>query len=180
MPAALGLLEVPDLAAGFGDSLSMGQMMRDVVIRMALATEQKQLEALQRRASLGNLGDRKALLANPDAIELPLEQLERGDVFVAEVGGLIAGFAAIVSREDGDAELDALFVEPDMWRHGLGTLLVDHCARVAYADGSIALHVVGNPHAEGFYAACGFVVVGTTQTRFGPGLLMRKPLPQSS
>lgn len=154
--------------------------MRDVVIRTALVTEQQQLEALERRASLGNPGDREALLANPDAIQLPLEQLERGNVFVAEVGGLIAGLAALVSREDGDAELDALFVEQDMWRHGLGTLLVDHCARVAYAGGSSALHVVGNPHAEGFYVACGFVVIGSTQTRFGPGLLMRKPLSRSS
>jgi N-acetylglutamate synthase-like GNAT family acetyltransferase len=158
----------------------MGQMMRDVVIRTALVSEQKQLEALQRRASLGNPGDREALLADPDAIELPLEQLERGNVCVAEVGGLIAAFAAVVPRDDGDAELDALFVEPDMWRHGLGMLLVDHCAMVAYAGGSSALHVVGNPHAEGFYAACGFAVIGTTQTRFGPGLLMRKPLSHSS
>lgn len=154
--------------------------MHDVVIRTALVSEQRPLEALQRRASLNNPGDREALLANPDAIELPLEQLERGSVFVAEVAGVLAGFAAVVPCDDGGAELDALFVEPDMWRHGLGRLLVEHCARVAYALGSVALRVVGNPHAEGFYVACGFVVVGTTQTRFGPGLLMRKQLRQPS
>jgi GNAT superfamily N-acetyltransferase len=152
--------------------------MDGVVIRTALENEQKPLEALQRRASLNNPGDRESLLANPDAIELPLEQLVLGRVFVAEVGGAVAGFAAVVPRDDGDAELDALFVEPDMWRHGLGRLLVDHSGSVAFANGSSALLVVGNPHAEGFYLACGFVVVGTAQTRFGPGLLMRRQLQQ--
>jgi GNAT superfamily N-acetyltransferase len=155
-------------------------MMRDVVVRTALVSEQERLEALQRRASLNNPGDREALLANPDAIELPLEQLELGHVFVAEVGGSPVGFAAVVFRADGDADLDALFVEPDLWRQGVGTLLIDHCVEFARATGSCALHVVGNPHAEGFYTAVGFDVVDTTQTRFGPGLLMSKPLSPSS
>ena len=150
--------------------------MRDMVIRPGLATEQQQLEELQRRASLANPGDRDAILANPDAIELPLDRLELGHVFVAEVAGSIVGFAALVFRADGDADLDALFVEPDMWRHGLGRLLIAHCVGIARVAGACALHVVGNPHAEGFYSAVGFEVVGTTQTRFGPGLLMRKPL----
>jgi GNAT superfamily N-acetyltransferase len=155
-------------------------MMRDVVIRTALGSERQQLEELQRRASLANPGDRDALLANPDAIELPLEQLERGHVFVAEVAGAPAGFAALVFRADGDADLDALFVEPELWRHGVGSVLIEHCVEIARGAGSRALHVVGNPHAEGFYLAVGFEVVGTTQTRFGPGLLMRKILSRSS
>ena len=154
--------------------------MREVVIRTALVSERRQLEALQRRASLANPGDRDALLANPDAIDLPLNQLERGHVFVAEVAGSPVGFAALDFRADGDADLDALFVEPDLWRHGLGSLLIERCVEVARTAGSCALHVVGNPHAEGFYSAVGFEVVGTTQTRFGPGLLMRKALSQSS
>jgi GNAT superfamily N-acetyltransferase len=158
----------------------MGPIMRDVVVRIAQVNEQQQLVALQRRASLANPGDRVALLANPDAIELPLDQLENGHVFVADVAGSPAGFAALVFRADGDADLDALFVEPDLWRQGLGTLLIEHCVEVARVAGSCALHVVGNPHAEGFYSAVGFGVVGTTKTRFGPGLLMRKALSQLS
>jgi hypothetical protein len=38
------------------------------------------------------------------------------------------------------------------------------------------LHVIGNPHAEGFYVSCGFRVTGTFDTRFGVGLAMRRPL----
>jgi hypothetical protein len=79
------------------------------LIRCAVISEQKELEALQLRESLTNAGDRDALLAHPDAIELPID-----------------------------------------------------------------LCVVGNPHAYGFYSACGFNVIGPIETRFGAGLLMRK------
>ena len=68
------------------------------------------LESLQRRASLRNPGDRDALLANPDAIALPLEQITAGCVFVAERDGIVVGFAAVVTRVDGGVELDAVFV----------------------------------------------------------------------
>lgn len=88
--------------------------------------------------------------------------------------GEIAGFAAVEPREDGDSELDAMFVEPRMQRRGIGKALVEYCAEVSRQEGSAHLHVVGNPHAESFYLACGFEVIGTTNTRFGPGLLMRR------
>jgi len=39
-----------------------------------------------------------------------------------------------------------------------------------------ALHFIGNPHAEAFYLSCGFTIVGYSETRFGPGLLMRREL----
>lgn len=37
-------------------------------------------------------------------------------------------------------------------------------------------HVVGNPHAEAFYVACGFRATGTVETRFGAGLAMERGL----
>jgi hypothetical protein len=80
----------------------------------AVVSERKQLEALQWRASLNNPGDRPALLGHPDAITPPLEKIRDGGVYVAEVAGAIRGFAAILPHDDSDAELDALFVEPDV------------------------------------------------------------------
>lgn len=145
-------------------------------VRPAVVSEQPALEALQRRASLNNPGDREALLANPDAIAIPPDQITGGLVFVAEQSGVIAGFSAVLPREDGDMDLDGLFVEPDIWRRGIGRLLVDYAADFARAHGSAALHVVGNPHAEKFYQSCGFELTGTTETRFGPGLLFRRAL----
>jgi N-acetylglutamate synthase-like GNAT family acetyltransferase len=144
------------------------------LIRRAVISEQKELEALQLRASLTNAGDRDALLAHPDAIELPIDQIAAGAVFVSERNGAIVGFAALLPRPDGNLELDALFVDPDVRRCGVGRSLVDHCVQIVRAQGSAALCVIGNPHAYDFYSACGFNVVGTTQTRFGSGLLMQK------
>ncbi len=150
--------------------------MRQLNVRTAIASEQVALEALQRRASLNNPGDREALLAHPEAIELPLRQIEAGGVFVAEVDGSVRGFAAILPRENGDSELDALFVEPEAWRQGVGRALVEHCCAAARSAGCASLHVVGNPHAEGFYKLCGFSVLGTKQMQFGVGLLMKRYL----
>jgi GNAT superfamily N-acetyltransferase len=147
-----------------------------VIIRRAIPAERRTLEALQWRASLGNEGDRDALLLHPDAIDLPLEQITAGGVFVVEQDGNIVGFSAILPRDDGDTELDALFVEPAAQRQGIGRKLIEHCAEMARAAGSSALHVVGNFHAKQFYLSCGFIIVGTFETRFGPGLLMRKTL----
>ena len=150
--------------------------MPDIVIRTALPAERSSLEALQWRASLANPGDRDSLLANPDAIVLPSEQIADGDVFVAQQEGVIVGFPAVLTRPDGNADLDALFVEPGLWKQGVGRLLVEHCAGVARGRASRVLHVVGNPHAEGFYTACGFRTAGTVETRFGAGLLMQRGL----
>ena len=151
-------------------------MEKEVSIRLARCDEHAMLESLQRRASLSNPGDRDALLANPDAIELPIEQIEASSVFVAERDGVVAGFAAVVPRPDGSAELDALFVEPHLWKHGIGRRLVDHVVEVARMRAATFLHVVGNPHAEGFYVSCGFRVTGTIDTQFGIGLDMRLEL----
>ena len=149
--------------------------MEGLLIRRAAVSEQKQLEDLQRRASLTNPGDRDALLAHPDAIELPVAQIAAGRVFVAAWKGALVGFAAVEPRADGASELDALFVDPNMRRRGIARSLVAHCAAVARTRESAFLYVVGNPHAKEFYAACGFSVMGSSETRFGTGLLMRMP-----
>ena len=147
-----------------------------MIIRPAIPADRRELEALQLRASLVNEGDREALLLHPDAIDLPIELIKAGGVFVLEQHGAVVGFSAILAREDGDTELDALFVEPSIQRQGVGKRLVEHCAKMARSKGSTSLHVVGNPHAEQFYLACGFSIIGRFETRFGPGLLMRLPL----
>ena len=151
-------------------------MTHEISIRPARTDEHTLLESLQRRASLNNPGDRDALLANPDAIQLPIGQIAAGAVFVAERDGVVAGFGAVVPRPDGAAELDALFVEPHLWKQGIGRRLVDHLADAARLRGARFLHVVGNPHAEAFYISCRFRVTGTVDTRFGVGLAMRRAL----
>lgn len=145
-------------------------------IRTAQASEKRLLEELQRRASLANPGDREALLANPDAIELPAEQIESGLVFVAEKDGVPQGFSALLRRADGDFDLDGLFVEPQLWRAGIGRALVCHAAAAARSANAKGLFVIGNPHAARFYEAMGFVTEMTVSTRFSDGALMRLDL----
>jgi GNAT superfamily N-acetyltransferase len=160
---------------GFAATI-LAMRLEPLTIRQALLSEQQALEALQWRASLGNAGDRDVLLRHPDAIAIPPQQIAEGHVFVAEMDGGIAGFAAVLLRDDDQMELDGLFVEPDLQRRGIGRALVNHCATYAAVHGASALSVIGNPHATAFYAACGFVCEGTQRTRFGEGLVLRKEL----
>lgn len=144
--------------------------------RLALPAERVALEELQRRASLIWEEDREALLAHPDAIELPLQQITDGRTVVAESGGELLGFAVVLRRDDGDAELDGLFVDPAQWRQGIGRALVEQAERIAARDGSANLWVIANTRALDFYGACGFVKVGEAQTRFRPAPRMRKAI----
>jgi GNAT superfamily N-acetyltransferase len=151
---------------------AMSKRASPVRIRLARPDEREQLEALQWRASLANERDRPHLEANPDAIHLPIEQIESGHVTVAEYEESIAGFAALLP-EGSHLELDGLFVEPELRRNGIGAALVEEAAHEARRRG-LALMVVANPHALDFYRHCGFSVEGTAETRFGPGIRMSR------
>jgi GNAT superfamily N-acetyltransferase len=140
----------------------------EVRIRPARPDEREDLEALQWRASTALPDYRAQLEANPDAIELPAEQIARGEVLVAEVDGHVAGFAAVIG-----GELDGLFVEPELWRNGIGAELVEAAAHEARRRG-LALSVTANPTALGFYERCGFSIEGEAQTRFGPAPRMSR------
>lgn len=138
-----------------------------MVIRPATKAERGALENLQRRASLIYEDSRAALLAHPDAIDLPAAHIPH--TLVAEADGAITGFAVALPLPDGSADLDGLFVDPHVWRGGTGRALV-----VAVASGR-SLSVVANPNALGFYTSCGFVETGRGATRFGPAILMYRP-----
>ena len=136
-------------------------------IRFARASERKALEDLQRRSSMHEPMYREQLAANPDAIELPAEQITAGLVRVAERQGVIVGFAVLFEPSEGACELDGLFVEPDAMRGGIGRVLVQDAARVARDRGATRIDVVANPQALAFYEAVGFTMTSAAQTRFG-------------
>ena len=141
-------------------------------IRAARIDEWKTLEDLQRRASLEPGPYREQLLAHPDAIALPAGQIERGEVMVGEIDGRIAGFAAVLEK-DGKAELDGLFVDPQLSRQGVGSALVANAVHEARRRG-LSLTVVASPEGRIFYEKCGFTVAGQAETRFGPALLLSR------
>ena len=77
------------------------------------------------------------------------------------------------SSTSEQAELDGLFVDPDHWRRGIGTALVNEAVHRARRLG-LALSVIAGAEARAFYESCGFSVEGEAQTRFGPALRMTR------
>ena len=146
-----------------------------MILRDARPEERAGLEELQRRASLMWEDDRPFLLANPDAIELPLAHIQAGFVRVAERDGKPLGFSVLLPRER-DALLEGLFVEPAHWKQGVGWALTQDAAVRTTALGLTALEVVANHNALGFYEKQGFVVTGLAQTQFGPAKRLRRGL----
>ncbi|HZY67427.1 MAG TPA: GNAT family N-acetyltransferase [Devosia sp.] len=155
-----------------------------VDIRLARADDRQALIDLLWRASLTWEVVRQDLLDRPEVIDVDPELIARNQVFVAEEGDEVLGFATIVpypSEESGsegdDAELEGIFVEPAHWRKGIGTALMEQIEREAEAWGANRLHVVASPNVEGFYQAAGFVRTGEKQMPFGPnGILMVRPV----
>lgn len=149
-------------------------LLSDLIIRAAKVSEREMLEALQWRASLANEEHQVDLQAHPDAIALPVEHITEGCTLVAERAGDILGFSVILPRDDGEAELDGLFVEPHAWRSSIGTRLVAESSRVAALSGATFLWVVCGEITTGFYTKCGFERAGQSETHFGHAVSMRK------
>lgn len=148
----------------------------EIRVRPALPEEREALRELQRRAALANPGDRQALLAHPDVIDLPAEHLLDDRTLVACSGRALLGFAVVLPASGNDAELDGLFVEPGWWRQGIGRRLLLAACALARARGVRCLRVIANAHAEAFYRATGFVHEGPVDTQFGVAARMSLPL----
>ena len=145
-------------------------------VRVATLHDKSALESLQMRASLMWEEDREQLIAHPEVIFIPIEQFESGSVLLTEIGSSIVGFTALAMREDGQAELDGLFVEPSLWRRGIASRLMGPTEALARSRGCRELHVIANSRAKGFYEHHGFKVVGRTQTLWRPADLMCKQI----
>lgn len=115
---------------------------------------------------------REQLLAHPDAVELPLDQIEEGLVRVAELASAVVGFAVLLRPAHGACELDGLFVEPARTGSGVGRALIEDATRIARERGATRIEVVANPEAVAFYRRVGFTGTAEVPTRFGPARRM--------
>jgi N-acetylglutamate synthase-like GNAT family acetyltransferase len=145
-----------------------------LTIRQAVLPDHAGLEALLSRASLATGEHVDELLAHPETLLIPVEHLAH--TIVAEAGGRILGFCTLLPTAPEFREVDALFIEPDAWRTGLGKTLLSHAEEAAIRDGATALGVVSGRYAEPFYKALGFQPSGTERTLFGPAARLVKPL----
>lgn len=103
-------------------------------------------------------------------------------VFIARDDARPVGFYALCC-EGEEARLDHLWVRPSYMRQGVGRALFVHAEAAARQRGARRLHIVGDPHAEGFYLRMGATPCGRKpapmdeQERFLP--LFEKALPPS-
>ncbi len=140
---------------------ALGAPLETLRIRDACPADEPVVRSLWRRSSLSNERDRELLAAHPEVFDVSPELLLAG-ARVAERDAIV-GFSRI--RRAGEAvELDALFVEPDAMRTGVGRALVDDVAAAARAAGATTIDVTANEHARPFYERVGFVAVGMVDT----------------
>ncbi len=145
----------------------------NILVREANSDDYTAMARVFRRASLANPGDRDALLAHPNALQLPDDLIRSGRARVAMLAdGTIIGFASTHLTGFGVLELDDVFVDPDWQRHGAARRLLRQIGADASRERVIRIEVTANPHALGFYRATGFVTDGETGTELGPGLRM--------
>jgi GNAT superfamily N-acetyltransferase len=136
------------------------------MIRLGVPADLPAASDVYRSASLSNAGDRDNLLAHPEHLILGPEGLAEGRTYVAEIDGVLVGFATWI--EAGDIfELEDLFVHPGWTRRGIAAALVDRIVQVLRARGVERLEVTANPHALGFYRAAGFIDCGVADTELG-------------
>ncbi|RYE10391.1 MAG: GNAT family N-acetyltransferase [Hyphomicrobiales bacterium] len=146
-------------------------------IRLANPGDRQELIDLLWRASLAWEVVRQELLDHPEVVDVDPELIARNQIFVAQRGDRIVGFATIVPHEGNDAELDGIFVEPSAWRQGIGMALMHQIEREAKAWSANRLHVLASPNVVGFYTAAGFERTGEQKMRFGPAaIVMVKPV----
>lgn len=130
-----------------------------VTIRRAAAKDVRELTALVMQAkAVWGYSDAQMQSWRP-SLEISVASLGERPAFVAEDDGRIAGFYTLI--ESGEVwDLDDLWVFPDCMRSGIGRALLKHAADVAAAGGATSLRIESDPHAEGFYIACGATRIG--------------------
>jgi ribosomal protein S18 acetylase RimI-like enzyme len=102
------------------------------------------------------------------------ERTRPDDVLVAEVEGVVVGYAKLsqsiaLPSHDHVLTLNGLAVDPQRLRHGAGRLLVEAAIQEAQGRGAdkLSLRVLGsNTSARLLYEACGFVVEGILRAEF--------------
>lgn len=85
--------------------------------------------------------------------------LERGTLYVMEIGGEAAAVAVVTQEAPGTYELKNIAVAPGFQRNGLGRAMVEHIWADCGGKGKSLLAGTGEaPRTMAFYKNCGFVL----------------------
>ena len=121
-----------------------------LTIRRATAHDAVALTALM-QASSAYGGDYRSIL---DGYEITAEQIRTEAIFLAERGGNLLGFYALLLNTP-KPELDLMFVDDAAQGQGIGACLFAHMRHTALSHGVRELKIVSHPPAEAFYARMG-------------------------
>ena len=106
-----------------------------------------------------------------------IEGLSRLPAAVAEYEDRVVGFVSIRSHDTRSAEIEAMAIEPNLHRRGVGRSLVDWVVKWCESEGFVWLHVKTRgpetPDAyyektRNFYQAVGFDPLFESRTMWGP------------
>lgn len=131
-------------------------------LRPACADDIARLDAIAWQAKAHWGYDAAQLEAWADELRTPPGRLRTHPTWVAGFGGHsgpVLGFMQI-DPTTTPWELAALWVLPAHMGRGIGRALLQHASVLAADAGQVALHIDADPHAAGFYRACGAVPVG--------------------
>jgi GNAT superfamily N-acetyltransferase len=143
-------------------------------LREATLADHADLEDVFRKASLSNENDRGFLLLHPEWLALSDRGIREGRLRLAtNEENVIVGFATFLIN-DGVAELEDLFVDPEHQRRGIGELLVLDISKQVRELGFETLEVTANPHAMAFYEHMGFIAGRLVGTEFYAAPRMRR------
>jgi N-acetylglutamate synthase-like GNAT family acetyltransferase len=95
-----------------------------------------------------------------ETVGMPKPELRCGDLFVRlDTVGSVLGMAC-AKRFDHDCLLSLVAVAPEMQRHGIGSMLVNHVLSHCAADCDVVYLVTEEEH---FFARFGFMSIGLDQ-----------------
>ena len=148
-----------DNARSIVDAGSSVGKQQPTAIRAARPDELEGLTALCVRSKAAWGYPRGFLETSRDLLTVTPERLVPERIRVAELGGRVVGVSSLSVR-GCQAEIELLFVDPDMTRCGVGRALIEDLADGAREAGAQVLWILSDPGAEPFYAAQGALRVG--------------------
>jgi GNAT superfamily N-acetyltransferase len=123
-------------------------------IRRAEPHEAEALSCLARSAKQGWGYAAEVVARWREDLQVSAEHIAGLPCFVIDQEGRPAGFYCLAPGSRTWA-LQGLWVDPALWRRGLGGRLMLHACDIARQDGAVSLSIDADPNAEAFYLHCG-------------------------
>jgi len=139
-----------------------------MTIRRARPDEADALSALAYRAKAHWGYDTEFMGRVSEAMTLSAGDVAAGQVWVLEdAARRVVGFHRVFLGDP--AELEDMWVEPDVIGAGYGRRLFEHAVAIARSSGASSLELDADPNAVGFYERMGMERTGQTLSTIIPG-----------